>query len=161
MKRVIGLPGETIEGRTDGHIYVDGKLLHEPYLPEGTSAGPGFAPIKVPPDSYWVMGDNRPTRTTRASSRSTSSERRTSSGVCSCGSGRSIASGSSERTATNGELTDVEDQPRSPVDPADCGRGGARHVGTDRRPDPRPPEPTGRQPDGADRPKRRRTRPRT
>jgi len=59
VKRVIGLPGETIEGRSDGHIYIDGKQLHEPYLPKGQSPGPGFAPIKVPANSYWVMGDNR------------------------------------------------------------------------------------------------------
>ncbi len=41
MKRVIGLPGETIEGRTDGHIYINGKVLKEPYLPKGTKPGPG------------------------------------------------------------------------------------------------------------------------
>ncbi len=59
VKRVIGLPGETIEGRTDGHIYINGKLLKEPYLPKGTKPGPGFAAIKIPANSYWVMGDNR------------------------------------------------------------------------------------------------------
>src|SRR5690242_1526069 len=32
VKRVIGLPGETVEGR-DGHIYINGQLLKEPYLP--------------------------------------------------------------------------------------------------------------------------------
>jgi len=59
VKRVIGLPGETIEGRADGHIYVNGKQLHEPYLPQGTAPGPSFHAIKIPADSYWVMGDNR------------------------------------------------------------------------------------------------------
>jgi signal peptidase I len=59
VKRVIGLPGETIEGRADGHIYVDGKVLKESYLPKGQSPGADFAPIKVPANSYWVMGDNR------------------------------------------------------------------------------------------------------
>jgi signal peptidase I len=59
VKRVIALPGETVEGRNDGHIYINGKVLKEPYLPKGESPGPGFAAIKVPPDSYWVMGDNR------------------------------------------------------------------------------------------------------
>ena len=59
VKRVIALPGETVEGRTDGHIYIDGKILKESYLPKGESPGPGFASIKVPADSYWVMGDNR------------------------------------------------------------------------------------------------------
>ncbi|HUI48962.1 MAG TPA: signal peptidase I [Acidimicrobiia bacterium] len=59
VKRVIALPGETVEGRRDGHIYINGKVLNEPYLPKGQLPGPGFAPIKVPPNSYWVMGDNR------------------------------------------------------------------------------------------------------
>ena len=59
VKRVIGLPGETVEGRADGHIYINGKVLKESYLPKGQSPGADFAPIKVPADSYWVMGDNR------------------------------------------------------------------------------------------------------
>ncbi|HEY5170148.1 MAG TPA: signal peptidase I [Acidimicrobiia bacterium] len=59
VKRVIALPGETVEGRADGHIYINGKVLKEPYLPKGQSPGPGFAVIRVPPGSYWVMGDNR------------------------------------------------------------------------------------------------------
>jgi len=59
VKRVIALPKEPVEGRTDGHIYINGKILNEPYLPKGESPGPGFASIKVPADSYWVMGDNR------------------------------------------------------------------------------------------------------
>ena len=57
IKRVIGLPGETVEGR-DGHVLVNGRELTEPYLPAGTSTSP-FAPIKVPPGRLWVMGDNR------------------------------------------------------------------------------------------------------
>ncbi len=60
VKRVIGLPGDTIEARPDGHVYIDGKLLNEPWLPPGTRTDPGFPPIKVPPDSYYVLGDNRP-----------------------------------------------------------------------------------------------------
>ena len=59
VKRVIGLPGEVVEGRADGHVYIDGKRLREPYLPKGDKPGPSFAKIKVPADSYWVMGDNR------------------------------------------------------------------------------------------------------
>ena len=35
-------------------------MLNEPYLPEGHAArARASPPIKVPPDSYWVMGDNR------------------------------------------------------------------------------------------------------
>jgi signal peptidase I len=59
IKRVIGLPGETIEGRKDGHIYINGKQLAEPYLPKGDPPGQSFDAIKIPKDSYWVMGDNR------------------------------------------------------------------------------------------------------
>ncbi|HEX5614584.1 MAG TPA: signal peptidase I [Acidimicrobiia bacterium] len=57
VKRVIGLPGETIEGR-DGRIYIDGDLLEEPYLPEGTISKeiPAF---EVPADTYYMLGDNR------------------------------------------------------------------------------------------------------
>lgn len=57
IKRVIGLPGETIAGR-GGEIYIDGKPLDEPYLPPDIRSRE-FAPERVPPDSYWVLGDNR------------------------------------------------------------------------------------------------------
>jgi signal peptidase I len=57
IKRVIGLPGETVEGR-DGHVYVNGRLLLEPYLPPGTVTS-DFAPVHVPKGQLWVMGDNR------------------------------------------------------------------------------------------------------
>jgi signal peptidase I len=59
VKRVVALPGETVEGRADGHVYINGKVLNEPYLPKGQSPGPGFGRIRVPANSYWVMGDNR------------------------------------------------------------------------------------------------------
>lgn len=59
IKRVVGLPGERIEGRADGHVYVDGKVLAEPYLPKGLRTDP-FPLERIPKDSYWVMGDNRP-----------------------------------------------------------------------------------------------------
>lgn len=62
IKRVIGLPGETVEMR-DGAVTitrVDGtKLtLSEPYLAEERDLSP-FEPFKVPADSYFMMGDNR------------------------------------------------------------------------------------------------------
>ena len=57
VKRVIGLPGDTVEGRDD-HVYIDGRLLLEPYLPPGDSTVP-FPPQTVPPGTLWVMGDNR------------------------------------------------------------------------------------------------------
>jgi signal peptidase I len=57
IKRVIGLPGETVQGM-DGHVFVDGHQLNEPYLPAGVVTT-NFAAKVIPPNSYWVMGDNR------------------------------------------------------------------------------------------------------
>jgi signal peptidase I len=57
IKRVIALPGETVEGKS-GRIYVNGRLLYEPYLPKGVVTSE-FAPVVVPAGSLWVMGDNR------------------------------------------------------------------------------------------------------
>jgi signal peptidase I len=57
VKRVIGLPGDTIEAR-DGHIYIDDHLLSEPYLPKGTITD-GLPRQTVPANSYFMMGDNR------------------------------------------------------------------------------------------------------
>lgn len=58
IKRVIGLPGETVEAR-DGHILIDGQPLQEPYLVDGVTTGE-MEPHKVPAGHLWVMGDNRP-----------------------------------------------------------------------------------------------------
>jgi signal peptidase I len=57
IKRVVGLPGETIEGR-GGEIYIDGKPLNEPYLPREIRSRE-FPAEKVPPHRLWVLGDNR------------------------------------------------------------------------------------------------------
>ncbi len=57
VKRVVGLPGETIEGR-DGAVYVNGQRLAEPYLPTPTTTAP-FAPRTLGDDEYFMMGDNR------------------------------------------------------------------------------------------------------
>ena len=57
IKRVIGLPGETIESR-DGKVYVDGKKLVEDYLPDGTDTSI-TTPITVPKGELLVLGDNR------------------------------------------------------------------------------------------------------
>lgn len=58
IKRLIGLPGETLEIR-DGRVYINGAEtpLDEPYLAE-TPAG-DFGPYTIPEDSYFMMGDNR------------------------------------------------------------------------------------------------------
>jgi signal peptidase I len=58
IKRVIGLPGDTVTGR-NGHVYIDGRQLAESYLPAGTITD-NFDPVKIPPGDIWVMGDNRP-----------------------------------------------------------------------------------------------------
>ncbi|HXY45470.1 MAG TPA: signal peptidase I [Acidimicrobiales bacterium] len=58
VKRVIGLPGETIwsEGNT---VYIDGKPLAEPWLPKGTPLGDPITRQTIPAGEYFMMGDNR------------------------------------------------------------------------------------------------------
>lgn len=58
IKRVIGLPGDTLYAR-DGVVYVNDRPLKEPYLPTGTSSVNMDQPVTVPPGRVWVMGDNR------------------------------------------------------------------------------------------------------
>ena len=57
IKRVIGLPGDTVslDNKT---VQVDGVVLHEPYISEAYN--PSGKTIKVPMDEYFVLGDNRP-----------------------------------------------------------------------------------------------------
>jgi signal peptidase I len=56
IKRIIGLPGETVEGK-DGVVYIDGQPLEENYLREYMEGS--FGPYEVPEGTYWMMGDNR------------------------------------------------------------------------------------------------------
>jgi signal peptidase I len=72
IKRVIGLPGETVEVRQK-KVYVNGTALDEPYVhflqpPSGDSdlhevtsldVREHYGPVTVPPDQYFMMGDNR------------------------------------------------------------------------------------------------------
>lgn len=59
VKRVIGLPGETVELK-NGRVHVDGKELHEDYLDkEFTQTMPPPMTKKVDEHHYFVMGDNR------------------------------------------------------------------------------------------------------
>ena len=58
IKRVVGLPGETVQIR-QGAVYVDGKIVPEPYVPPQYEDPSDFGPKLVPPDSYFVMGDHR------------------------------------------------------------------------------------------------------
>ena len=68
IKRVIGLPGETIEVR-EGEVHIDGEPLDEPWLRQpGTASAAGAAviprrdnhgPVAIPDGHYFMMGDNR------------------------------------------------------------------------------------------------------
>jgi signal peptidase I len=57
IKRVIGLPGETISAQ-GGEIDINGHPLHESWLPRGTYTQ-NFGPIVIPAGRYFMMGDNR------------------------------------------------------------------------------------------------------
>lgn len=57
IKRVVGLPGDTVEG-VDGVVLVNGEPLDESYLASGTITSP-FSAVVVPEDHVFVMGDNR------------------------------------------------------------------------------------------------------
>ena len=59
IKRVIGLPGDTIELR-DSEVIVNGAIVDEPYIyGASTSCGSYCQPLTLGPDQYFLMGDNR------------------------------------------------------------------------------------------------------
>jgi signal peptidase I len=69
IKRVIGLPGDTLELRAK-KVYINGQPLDEPYVHFLTAVSEGaevtskdvlenYGPVKVPPNQYFMMGDNR------------------------------------------------------------------------------------------------------
>ncbi len=57
IKRVVGVPGDIVEGR-NGRLWRNGRPVAEPYLPPHTFTS-DFGPVRVKPGRYWVMGDNR------------------------------------------------------------------------------------------------------
>jgi len=66
IKRVVGLPGDTVEVR-DKRIYINDEPMEDPYgtymdphfIPLGARPRDNMNPVTVPPDSFFVMGDNR------------------------------------------------------------------------------------------------------
>ena len=59
IKRIIGLPGETVQVK-DGYVYIDGEKLDENYgLEVMQDAGIAAEPIELGEDEYFVLGDNR------------------------------------------------------------------------------------------------------
>ena len=57
IKRVIGIPGDTI--KTDStHVWVNGTQMNEPYI--SAPLNPSARSWKIPPNDYFVLGDNRP-----------------------------------------------------------------------------------------------------
>ena len=62
VKRLIGLPGERLELRTEGgfsFVYIDGKKLDEAYILQGRRDSGGPETFNVPQGQYFMMGDNR------------------------------------------------------------------------------------------------------
>jgi signal peptidase I len=57
IKRMVGLPGETLELK-NGILYINDKPLEEKHTMNQDYAN--FGPVNIPPDAYLVLGDNRP-----------------------------------------------------------------------------------------------------
>lgn len=58
IKRVVGMPGDTVEV-DNGTVIVNGRTLQEPYVPEVYRDHQSYSRITVPPDHYYVLGDHR------------------------------------------------------------------------------------------------------
>jgi signal peptidase I len=56
IKRVVALPGETVEVR-GGHTFINGEQIEEPWVTH--FGGPSYPPTVVPPDHVFILGDNR------------------------------------------------------------------------------------------------------
>jgi signal peptidase I len=58
LKRIIGLPGETVAFKS-GRVLINGEILDEPYEENGEGCYWTCAPVKLGPHQYYVVGDNR------------------------------------------------------------------------------------------------------
>jgi len=58
IKRVIGLPGDTVAIR-QGRVFIDNQPIDEPYVPRRYRDTRSMGELVVPPDEYFVMGDHR------------------------------------------------------------------------------------------------------
>lgn len=60
VKRIIGVPGDIVE-MNNNELYINNKLQQEDYVLKGNGAGYGtdFKPVRVPPECFFVLGDNR------------------------------------------------------------------------------------------------------
>jgi signal peptidase I len=58
IKRVVGLPNDTVEIR-EGQVYLNGKYLPEPYVPPESEDMNDLSAMRIPKGEYFVMGDHR------------------------------------------------------------------------------------------------------
>jgi signal peptidase I len=58
IKRVVGVPGDLVAIR-DGHVYINGELLQERYVPRGYQDFDSYPPTRIKDGHYYVLGDHR------------------------------------------------------------------------------------------------------
>ena len=58
IKRVVGLPGETVR-ISGGRVYINERVLNEPYVVSEYLESQSYPPVRVEPDHYYVLGDHR------------------------------------------------------------------------------------------------------